>query len=96
MIVELFGELQNLLSELSVRQQDLPEEEAAALCDRIVEIEGRIASLPATTVEEALVKLQMLKADLEDNMGEDQAQSMDEVIDVLRSETLMRVTRTIH
>ncbi len=83
MLADLYSELVDLHYQLQRLAHQHRQREAGPICDRILEVEGRISSLPALTVEDAAVKLRLLRVEIGGGLGERQRQIFDEVITVL-------------
>jgi hypothetical protein len=84
MLAQLYEQLVSLHREVQQLAAARREREASPVLDRILKLEGEISATPATSVEDALVKLRMLRVDIGASMSETQRQMMDEAMSALR------------
>jgi hypothetical protein len=84
MLAELYSQLVDLHFEVQRLAAARREGEARPVLDRILKLEGEITATPAISVEDALVKLRMLRVDIGASMSERQRRMMDEAMSALR------------
>jgi hypothetical protein len=83
MLVDLRAELADLHKILADPHAHHHEEDAARIADRIVQLEWQILSLPAETLSDAAVKLQILRMEMDDNMTPVQQRALDDAARVV-------------
>ena len=61
--------------------------DAREIADQIVQLEMQVLSLPASTLNDAAVKLQILKFDLDDHMTDSQRQAFEDAASVVSAKS---------
>ncbi len=87
MLAQLYSELVNLHLEIQKLAAGKHGREANSVFDQILKVEDEICATPATSLEDALVKLRLLRVENGAAMTERQRQMLDEAISVLRQAT---------
>jgi hypothetical protein len=84
MLRELYSELVKVHYQIQKHAADGHEGEASRLLDTILELEERIASTPASSLDDAAVKLRLLQMEIFGDISTRQRTMLLEVLNVLR------------
>ena len=91
MLTDLYAQLTRLHGDLQkLSAARCRDEEAAQLFARIAAIERRIVAVPPETIDDAIIKLQMLRMEAGGDLPESQRQMLGQVVSVLKREACSR------